>query len=182
MDQRIIRLALAAVCAASLSACGGGDGGGDSGPSFRQTAYITRPQNCRNPRYARLVVFGAEHTDYCAYAKDPLQMTNGGCPPHADGEKVLELNIQETSWYPDLATAIGPGTYATNHSDLVVIGRIGNGDYTCPSDSDGTGSVTLTSVTDTAVKGTYQVTVRGEGYSGTIDAAVCWIGDEACAD
>ncbi len=176
MGQRIVHVVVAAACAASLSACGGGGGGG-SGPSLKQTAYITRPQNCRVPHFSRLVIFGAEHTDYCAYAPNPLQMPSGGCPPHDDGEKVLELNMQLSTW-TDPAIPIGPGTYRREYGDLVVIGRIGNGDYTCPSDSDGTGSVTLTSVTDTSGKGTYDVTVGGESYSGTIDAAVCWIGDE----
>jgi hypothetical protein len=76
---------------------------------------------------------------------------------------------------------VGSGTYPLTTSlasaGTIANAQVGKTDANCapvnPTGGAATGSITIDSVSDSAVRGSYDVTVDGTRYSGTIDATIC---------
>jgi hypothetical protein len=76
---------------------------------------------------------------------------------------------------------VGSGTYPLEmslaSSGTIASAQVGKTDASCapvnPTGGAATGSITIDSVTASGVTGSYDVTVGGTQYSGTIDAAIC---------
>jgi len=166
-----------AVMGAVVAACGGGggSGGGGGGGSSTQIGFVIPPTDCTSESIAGVVVLVATNRSI----DNACTQASNACVEYKNLDSlaliVANYDVGGT------ATAVGPGTYpltapAIATSGTLAIAGVGQTDANCndvgPSGS-ATGSITITSVTASAVSGSYDVTVGSDHLTGSIDATIC---------
>jgi hypothetical protein len=164
-----------AVLACGGGSSGGGGGGGGGGGSFTQIGFVIPATDCPPVSVAGVVVLVSTNR---TIANACTQASNA-CVEYANlnGIALTVANFDSGGTAP----AVTPETYPlsstpSGSSGTLAFASVEQTDASCNSTGPSgtpTGSITVTTVSATAVTGSYDVTVDTQHFTGTFDATLC---------
>jgi hypothetical protein len=183
MKRRLACSGIAALALGVVCSCGSSSDSGSSGGSSTQLAIVIPPTTCSTSGFTESVAAVAVLIGDRSISNACSQATNA-CVSYKNMHAV-SLIVSSFNAGGSTATAVTPGTYTigtlpSSLTGTLAFAGVDTTDANCVSSSTSgtpTGTITISSVSSSQVTGSYNVTVGGTPYSGSINATVCPISD-----